>query len=119
MVTSCTSSNKLELEIEAASSECPFTVDECTTCVDIFSEGTNVVYKYVVDEAELTVADLNNPEGIAALKNEIHQSILTDENQDVKDLYNLIKEAKYNLIFRYIGGSTGESIDITIYNHEL
>jgi len=119
IISACTSSNKLEIAIGVAAKECPFTVDEYTTCVDIFSEGTNVVYKYVVDEDEFTVADLNNSEGRATLKNEIYLNILANDNKDVEDFYNLVKEAKYNIIFRFIGGSTGESIDITIYHHEL
>lgn len=119
IISACTPSNKLEFEVGAASTECPFAIDEITTCVDIFTENNNVVYKCVVDETEFTMQDLNNPDGKSALKDNMYINRLANEDQDVEDFYNMVKEAKYNIVYRYIGASTGESFDITIYNHEL
>jgi len=119
IISACTSSGKLEYEVAASAAECPFAIDEITTCVDIFTENKNVIYKLVIDETDFTIQDINNPEGKSSMKENLLLNLLTNDDTETQDFLKWVKEAKYNIIYRYIGASTGESMDVTIYNHEL
>lgn len=119
MITSCTSVGKLEMAVAAASAECPMELDEVTKVVDIKTEDKNVVYECVIDEDKtgFNVSIFDDAEIKKELKKE--QKSLLYQSAETIEFAKLIKEANYNLIYRYIGSNTGYKFDITIYSYEL
>lgn len=119
MITSCTSVGKLEMAVAAASAECPMELDEVTNVVDIKTEDNNVVYECVVDEDKtgFDVSLFDDVEAKKLLKKE--QKSFLQHNLETIEFVKLVKEANYNLIYRYTGSNTGYKFDITIYSYEL
>ena len=119
MITSCTSAGKLEIAVAAASAECPIELDEVTKVVDIKTEDKNVVYECVIDEDKtgFNVSIFDDAEIRKELKKE--QKSLLNQNAETIEFAKLIKEANYNLTYRYTGSNTGYKFDVTIYSYEL
>lgn len=117
--TSCTSETKLEIAIAALDEECPMVVDEITTLTHVTTEDNNVVYECVIKESFFKLKELDSPEMREELKLEM-KSILFDQNDsDIQEFKKIVKEAKYNVLYRYVGENTGYTFDIKIYNHEI
>ncbi len=118
-ITSCTPDAKLEFAVGAASAECPIVVDEITRIVDVKTEDKNVVYECVIDEdmAGFKVSVLDNDESKIILKKECKS--LLSQNSETIEFKKIIKDANYNLKYRYIGSNSGYKFDITIYSYEL
>lgn len=121
VMTSCGPEYKLEFAIGAASADCPIYLGDGITMTDIDSEGNNVVYTCIVDESdsETLVSDMNNHVVRSVAKESILSSLVNNPNPDMNEFINLVKEAKYNIVYRYIGSLSNEKVDIVIYPHEL
>ena len=123
ILASCTPAGKLEVAIAAASAECPKVIDEYTTCIDIVSEGKEVVYKYLLDESKagFELPNIDNKESRKIQKililDELKSNARNDEN--AAELVKLCKEANYNIVYRFIGSLTDHKYNITIYAYEL
>ena len=119
MITSCTPKSKLEMDVAASSTECPIVVDEVTKIVDIKTEGKNVVYECVIDE-DLTGTDISLLDDVE-IKKELKKEYKSFFRQNPKlvEFVKLVKEANYNIIYRYVGSNSGYKFDITIYSYEL
>jgi len=121
MVSACTSKTKLEIAIAAANSECPTDLGDGVTLMKMYTEADAVVYEYVCDEmeSEMSVVDMEDPYVRAVLKESIIEDLKEDTDKDVIEMLNLVKDAQYNIIYRFIGSHTGHKLDITCYPHEL
>lgn len=123
VLSSCTPEGQLEIMVAGLSTECPMTIDETITCTDIFTEGKNIVYLCVVEEQEVgfNLSKIVNSQTKHLVKEDMLRNyrLQTITNKDFATFIQLCKEAKYNIIFRCIGSSTGDKYDITIYSHEL
>ena len=122
-LTSCTPAVKLEVSIAAASAECPQTIDEYTTCLDIVTEEKNVVYKCLLDESKagIELPDMDNKEFRKIQKRIFLDELKSNTRKDetVAELVKLCKDANYNIVYRFIGSLTDYKYDITIYAYEL
>ena len=123
VLTSCTPAGKLEVAIAAASAECPMVIDEYTTCIDIVTEGKEVVYKYLLNESK---AGFELPDMDSNEFRKIQKRIFLDElksnakkDETVAELVKLCKEANYNIVYRFIGSLTDYKYNITVYAYEL
>ena len=119
VATSCTSETKLEIAIAASDEECPMVVDEFTTLTHITTEDNNVVYECVIKEKDFKLKELDSSELREELKMEMKSNFLDQNDSDIQEFKKLIREAKYNVVFRYIGENTGYTFDIKIFNHEI
>jgi hypothetical protein len=121
LLPACSAGSKLELAIAAASAECPMKVDEGVNVIDIVSEDNNLVYKFEIDEevSEITLEDLANPTLKSLMEQGMKESFLSDSDEDERELIDLCREAKYGVIFRFIGKESGDHIDLKIDAEEL
>lgn len=119
VATSCTSETKLEIVIAALDEECPTVVDEFTTLTHITTEDNNVVYECVIKENDFKLKELDSSELREELKMEMKSNFLDQNDSDIQEFKKLIRGAKYNVVFRYIGENTGYTFDIKIFNYEI
>ena len=119
VITSCTSAGKLEFIVATSSEECPMVIDEVTTCVDIFTENKNVVYKCTFDEDEagIYLSKMDNLEYRKVQKKIMLEYLKNSE--DAREMIKLCKDAKYDIIYRFIGTVTGYKYEIVLSSHEL
>ena len=123
VITSCTSAGKLEFIVATSSEECPMVIDEVTTCVDIFTENKNVVYKCTFDEDEagIYLSKMDNLEYRKVQKKIMLEYLKKSKysDEEVREMINLCKDAKYDIIYRFIGTVTGYKYEIVLSSHEL
>lgn len=121
VLNSCAPEYKLEFAIGAASAECPIDLGDGITITNIDSEDNNVVYTCIVDESdsETLVSDMDNHRIRSVMKESILSTLVNSSDPDMNEFINLVKEAKYNIVYRYIGSLSNTKVDIVIYPHEL
>lgn len=121
VLTSCSPEFKLEFQVGVASADCPVDIGDGVTITNIDTEGNNVVYTCVVDESdgETSVADFDDPFVRSVMKEASLEYIKTDSDPDTRELIRLIKDANYNIVYRYVGSHTNAKVNIIIYPHEL
>ena len=121
MFSACTSEGRLNVLVGATSAECPMDLGDGLTITNIDTEGNNVVYTCVVDEmkSEISVADWDNSFVRSMMKEYIINDFISNPDPDMKELIQLVKEANYNFVFRYIGSHTNNKIEIVVYPYEL
>ena len=113
------SESYLRTEMQALRSDLPSTIDEVTTLIEVSMEGNNFVYTYYVND----YAD-----GVVLLQawniNDTKSRILQHTRQSLYDedfskFVKALKQAGYNLVYRYISQYSGQSLDIVLYPYEL
>lgn len=121
VLNSCAPEYKLEFAIGTASAECPVDLGDGITITEIDSEDNNVVYTCIVDESdsETLVSDMDNHRIRSVMKESILSTLVNSSDPDMNEFINLVKEAKYNIVYRYIGSLSNAKVDIVIYPHEL
>lgn len=121
VLASCSSGSKVEIAVGAASADCPMDLGEGLTITDIDTEGNNVVYNCVVDESdgETSVADFDDPIVRSAMKEAMMEFLLDDSDPDMKEFIDLVKDANYNIVYRFVGSHSNAKVDVVVYAHEL
>lgn len=125
LCSSCTNMQKKKSEtylrtaMQELRSDLPSTIDEVTTLVEVSMEGSNFVYTYYVNDYAdgmllLQAWDINDT------KNGILQNArLSLYDDDYSEFIKAVKQAGYNLVYRYISQYSGYSLDIVVYPSEL
>lgn len=113
--------SQLELAVREANTDCPYDIDDGLTITKLATEANNVVYTCMMDEVvtELTIEDMRIPEVNDAMKQVLLQSIKDTSDDDIKEFRNLVKQARYNIVYRFISTKSGNETDIKIYSNEL
>ena len=113
--------SQLELAVREANVDCPFDLEDGLTITKLSTEANNVVYTCMVDEVatELTIEDMLIPEVNEVMKALLLESMQDTSDDDINEFRNLVKQARYNVVYRFINTNTGKKIDIKIYTNEL
>lgn len=118
-INSCTTESQLEIGVAVANSQCPIDCGSGLEITDVTMENGNVVYNCNVNESVSGVYDIQlmkSPE----VKEAMMAAITIDNSDpDVKAFMDAIKETGTDIIFRFNGIETGESVQITIDSTEL
>jgi len=101
----------LASQIEISNIHLPLQVDEMTVLKSIFREGDNVVYLYEIDEEQIAIQQIEAVRELFAeeLLNEVKANVNSS-----KLFFNACRNAKVNLIYRYSGNASDESIDFPL-----
>ncbi|MBR6018303.1 MAG: hypothetical protein IK073_06750 [Paludibacteraceae bacterium] len=119
VLTACSSGSKLEMGVAAANKQCPMELGGGMAITSIATEGSSVVYTCEVDgSAGITVSAFAMPEVQTAMKTAMVESLKSDES-DTKELIEMVKEANYSLIYRFVSTDSDEKVDIVITPEEL
>lgn len=113
------SESYLRTEMQALRSDLPSTIDEVTTLIEVSMEGNNFVYTYYVNDYAdgvvlLQAWDINDTKN--GILQYTRQSLY---DEDFSKFVKAIKQAGYNLVYRYISQYSGYSLDIVVYPSEL
>ena len=113
------SESYLRTEMQALRSDLPSTIDEVTTLIEVSMEGNNFVYTYYVNDYAdgvvlLQAWDINDTKN--GILQYTRQSLY---DEDFSKFIKAIKQAGYNLVYRYISQYSGYSLDIVVYPSEL
>ena len=111
----------LELAVREANVDCPYDIEDGLTITKLATEANNVVYTCMVDEVvtELTIEDMRIPEVNEAMKEVLISSLKDTSDEDIKEFRDLVKQARYNVVYRFVSNRTGNETDIKIYTNEL
>lgn len=116
---SCTSKDQLKIAVELAATDCPEDLGDGITMKDILLENGNVVYVCEMDEDYYDVEGSKDPLIIKEIKEALMDEILHSNDNDIKEFLKIVKDSEADIIYRYIGDTTGKKIDIVIKNSEL
>ena len=111
----------LELAVREANVDCPYDIEDGLTITKLATEANNVFYTCMVDEVvtELTIEDMRSPEVNEAMKEVLISSLKDTSDEDIKEFRDLVKQARYNVVYRFVSNRTGNETDIKIYTNEL
>lgn len=111
----------LELAVREANVDCPYDIEDGLTITKLATEANNVFYTCMVDEVvtELTIEDMRIPEVNEAMKEVLISSLKDTSDEDIKEFRDLVKQARYNVVYRFVSNRTGNETDIKIYTNEL
>lgn len=119
LMSGCRPEAKLGFMVGVASSQCPMEVDDGLECTDITIEGNSVVFVCEMDEDDVLVSELNNPFVKESMRSVWLEEYSSGDDEDLQELIALCREAKYDLVYRFQGKSSGSVVDITISWAEL
>ena len=95
----------------------PMDVENGIVITNISMEQGNVVYNATTDEDIVKISD------IRSMKNEIYSSMLsemqTSTDSEIVQMLSLCKDAHANIVYRYVGQKSNESVDIVLPYTEL
>lgn len=94
----------LEIMVASTNAQCPLQIDEMTVLSSVAIEGSNFVYNYSIDENSVSIEALEANK--AALKANVKQ-MLSSLDPMVKEIVKVCKEANVNILYRYIGDTSG------------
>lgn len=120
-ITSCSSSqDELKKACEEATKQCPVQADYGMSIVSIDYADNNVVYNVEVDEA-IYGADAIQQFNAAKdqMSDAMKQAILSGSDKDIAAMVELCRKANANIIFKYTGKPSGQSMEIEIPANEL
>lgn len=120
-LTACNpSATKLQIAIKAANLECPMDAGNGTTVTEIFIEDNNIIYKTLLEENEtVAVENFDNEFVKSIMQASLVEYLNNQNNTEEKEFLKLVKEANYNIVYRYIGNSSNYQVDIVISPDEL
>jgi len=122
VLSSCTSNTKLALSVAMGNKECPFAVDDRTTCTSIVQdEDHNVVFNYLVDES-LVGMSTHTMELDTALYNQMREGIVASfigADADTREFINLIREGQVDIIVNFVGDLSAYAMTMRISYTEL
>lgn len=90
-----------------------------------YTEGNNIIMPATLDESELVTVGMNVIDainfagGVDAMQQELKNEIFANPTPEDLEDFKLLREMKYNLIFRFIGSNTGKSVDLIIKYTEI
>jgi hypothetical protein len=116
---SCTSKDQLKIAVEVEAAQCPMDYGDGLTMKDAVLENGNVVYVYEMDEDYYDIEGCKDPLTIREMKETIMDEILHSNDNDLKEFIKIVKDSEADIIYRYIGDTTGKKIDFVIKNSEL
>lgn len=119
---STSAEEQLKATVEEVNNKCPMRVDEFTICDRIFTENRKVVYQYLVDENfwGTTLQERNDVIFQLELKSSLEDNLESAKyNENLMSFLELIDDAGYDLVYRYIGSVSGFFIDVRFPNEEL
>lgn len=89
---------------------CPAAVEEGMTLVDVFDDGSNIVFLCDVDEEIYDMQVLSD--NAVEIENEIKSELLGDDMINTTGKY--LARANRGIIYRYAGKESGLHIDVTL-----
>lgn len=107
---------KLEELVNITNVSCPMTIDEATVMEKLEIEGDNVVYLYKVDE------DMVDVDALESNKEEMKQGIKNSLNvadPSLKSFLEACLNDKKNLVYRYTGNTSGNSMECVLEVSEI
>lgn len=107
---------KLEELVNVTNVSCPMTIDEATVLEKLAIEGDNVVYIYKIDEEAVDMAALKSN------KEEMKQNIKSSLNTSDPSLKNFLSAClndNKNLVYRYTGDTSGDSMECVFEVSEI
>lgn len=116
---SCTSKDQLKIAVEVAAADCPEDLGDGITMKDILLENGDVVYICEMDEEYYDIEGCNDPLIQASWKASIMEFIYNNEDANIDEFINIVKESEADIIYRYVGNVSGDGFDIIINNSEL
>lgn len=102
-----------------ANQQCPIEVEEGLVVTNIMYQNNSLCYICRVDEDYYDIDELSQSQSTT------HDSLvdyLISENEsddEVSALLNVCKSSGVNIVYRYVGATTGKSFDVTITIDEL
>lgn len=115
-VSSC-SKSKLAIAAAAANADCPEQIEEGLTMTEVKLDEGNLVYVVELDETVGTIEQLRL--GAALLRPVIVGQFTADNDPDIVEMVNLVKEAKADIVYRFIGSQSEKQFDLAISHTEL
>lgn len=115
-VSSC-SKSKLAIAAAAANAECPEQIEEGLTMTEVKLEDGDLVYVIELDETVGTINELKL--GAAFLRPVMAAQLTAKNDPDIVELINLVKEAKADIVYRFIGSQSENQFDMTFSHSEL
>lgn len=103
----------IDAQIAISNAQTPIQVDEMTTLTQILREGVNIVYLYDIDEAQVSMADIETlREGMEALL----LDSLRDKSNGSRYFIETCHKADPGCLFiyRYRGSTSGQTVEIAI-----
>lgn len=85
-------------------------IDFMTYCDMVEFRNDNVYYNYTVDEDYTTMDNIRN--NINVVKEQLEQHF--DNNQDAKELSDMLAKLNGKYVFRYTGNKSGEQVSFEI-----
>ena len=107
---------KLEELVNVTNVSCPMTIDEATVLEKLTIEGDNVVYIYKVDEEAVDI------DALESNKEEMKQSIKSSLDVSDPSLKNFLEAClkdKKNVVYRYTGNTSGDSMECVLEVSEI
>lgn len=102
--------------VKTTNLSCPMQVDEYTVLTETMIEEDNMVYCYKFDEGALSIEALREQK--ASLRESLHASF-DMQDEAVCLLLDICRKCGKGICYRYIGGTTGESMNITFTPSDL
>lgn len=101
---------KLEEQVNITNVSCPIQVDEVTRLDKLAIEGDQVVYHYTIDEKLVDMAVLR--ENAEAMKQNVRNSLNVSEPA-LRIFLEICVKCDKKLCYRYVGNSSGESMEFS------
>lgn len=118
-ITACDSSLRnreyVEAEVNKTRQDTPKPVDAATTLIKVDIEGDNVVYRYLVDEEQISIEDVAAKEDI--IRNELKNSI--ELNEEYHQFAEACVGARMSIVLIYTGNTSHESFTLTFTPENL
>lgn len=115
MMASC--GDQLEAGIEQANKDCPEEMGNGMTMESIKLDGTYVLYTITVDESVMPM------QALQAAQNDIKKIMVEElkntDDQDLKDLFELLKDSDKGIAYYFTGKQSKKSCRINIMHDEL
>lgn len=123
LLSACAPEFQIQKSIKETNKACPMYIDEGVSVKRVFLEGKDIVYECEMNEGktELTLNDVKTGFEERNYKSGIINSfkLQLGEQERGTELLKNIKEGNYNLVYRFRGVASGESLDLRIGSSEL
>lgn len=103
--------------VNVTNAQCPMPLGNGLVMNRVEVEGDNVVYFYDTDEDIISLDQLeqNREQAMQSLR----QELFTSSDPTVSQFLKLCKNARKNVVYRYCGSTSGNTVDFTISQTEF
>ena len=113
--SACDSRRTVEAYVQEAQQDTPIMIDDATTLIEVGIENDNVVYRYLVDEEQISIKELST------FESDIREALKANCSKDEKtrEFTAACAAEHMSIIMIYAGKTSHETFTITFKPEEL